>query len=457
MKFDGETPTLWSDLGKRDVRTWIPDFERKSKVYQEELDAILVRGEEDAYEFEDDLFPFRYGSGGTLPIVRRGHEEYYCCFYRDIEPIGWNIANGGCDSLHELLNPIETIERELREELVALNIDRKEWLLFEAGEGQVSDRPEFIAVRSLMAKQFPKLDLDHFETTEIPLKWLDGPDQVRVQFAHDMTSEARGCFLNINAEDFGIEVDRIAWIAMAPEAVFFDGEAWGESIINSPVGLFEVERFNRQVGAGSRRFLPDIFFYDGQCHKAGARDIEKVVQEYFVPRMAKKRSYDVMGPFLAAAQKFDMCPVTRRIVQRYLSTLSERPTDQFDVFISFASEDQDIAQRVYDYFTKHSEKRVFFSVTTLHDGNWSRQIDQALESASRLILVGTSVKNIIKPNVEYEWRTFHHLVLRKPERRSLVPVMIGVDPRALPLRLLFCHGHFPEDLDQLDSCLPKLV
>ena len=76
VKFDHETPTLWSDLGKRDVREWIPDFESKSKRYQEELDAILLRGEQPAYSFQDANFPFRYASGGTLPVVRRGRREY---------------------------------------------------------------------------------------------------------------------------------------------------------------------------------------------------------------------------------------------------------------------------------------------------------------------------------------------------------------------------------------------
>lgn len=61
----------------------------------------------------DENFPFRYASGGTLPILRMEGQGYYCFFYRDIFPIGWNIANGGCCTREELLNPQMTIEREL--------------------------------------------------------------------------------------------------------------------------------------------------------------------------------------------------------------------------------------------------------------------------------------------------------------------------------------------------------
>jgi hypothetical protein len=45
--------------------------------------------------FKDPLFPFRYASGGVLPILRIGRKEFFCFFYRDIDPVGWNIANGG--------------------------------------------------------------------------------------------------------------------------------------------------------------------------------------------------------------------------------------------------------------------------------------------------------------------------------------------------------------------------
>jgi len=455
VKFSYRNLAVWSDLGKRHIQKEIPDFGKKSKIYQEKLDDLLLRGKSRTYSFSDRKFPFRYASGGTLPIVRRGRNEYYCFFYREIYPIGWNIANGGCDSLRELLNPNETIERELREELVAFNRKRKEWLLFEAGEGVELDRPGLIAVHKIISKKFPHLDLDRFKTTEIPLKWLDGPDELHVTFGNEPTVKIQKCFLNINAEDFGIEIDRIAWITIDPETIFFDGESWGEIVVNSPVGLFEVERFNHLVASGCNEFLPDVFFHDARRFDDGSEMIKDATDRYIL-RMAKKRPYKVINDYRKAALKFDMCPATRRIVQRYISTLIEPIQGAYDIFISFASEDKHYARRIYEYLANKSKKRIFFSDAILQDGNFSRQIDQALESAELLILVGTSINNILKPYVEFEWRTFHLLALTERKKRNLIPVMIGVDPQEMPLLLRLYQGHFLKSSRQLKSCLSKL-
>ena len=50
---------------------------------------------------DDPAFPFRFGNGGTLPVVRLADRDYYSLFYREVAPIGWNIANGGAESAAE--------------------------------------------------------------------------------------------------------------------------------------------------------------------------------------------------------------------------------------------------------------------------------------------------------------------------------------------------------------------
>jgi hypothetical protein len=287
------------------------------------------------------------------------------------------------------------------------------------------------------------------------LKWLDAPDELHVTFADEPTSKIRKCFLNINAEDFGIEIDRIAWITIDPETIFFDGESWREIVVNSPVGLFEVERFNKFVAAGCNEFLPDVFFYNAQRYDEGPQIIQEAIKQY-IQRMAKERPYKVINAYRNTPLKLNMCPVTRRIVQRYISTLTEPTPGAYDIFISFASEDKRHARRIYEYLARKSNKRIFFSEATLQDGNFSRQIDQALESAELLFLVGTSISNILKPYVEFEWRTFHLLALTEKKKRNLVPMMIGVDPKEMPLLLRLYQGHFLKSSRQLKSCLSKL-
>ena len=96
------------------VRRHISD-ERK-RVYQQKIDAVFEGEAGRVFRSSDPDFPFRHANGGVLPIVNLANESYYCLFYRETDPIGWNIANGGSDNSDELIDPQQIFLRELREE-----------------------------------------------------------------------------------------------------------------------------------------------------------------------------------------------------------------------------------------------------------------------------------------------------------------------------------------------------
>jgi len=79
---------------------------------RDELLEQLRRFREDArirgYRFQTQGWPLRYGNGGALPLIRIGSKSYFCLFYRDAFPIGWNIANGASESLAEMGEPERT-------------------------------------------------------------------------------------------------------------------------------------------------------------------------------------------------------------------------------------------------------------------------------------------------------------------------------------------------------------
>lgn len=463
IRFNEDTSAIWRRQGKLDLRAGIADFTTKAKHYQAELDNFLLRGEGETYSFNDPGFPFRYASGGTLPIIHFAGKGYYCFFYREIHPIGWNIANGGCDSREELLNPILTLERELREELIIIDPTRRCRYVFQSAHDAPTDQQEFVVARRLMREQFAHLDLESIEAREIPLKWLDGPDQLTVQIGEARPRTTTGCFLNINAEDFGIEIDRVAWINVDAEAVLGDGEMGENYLVNSPIGLFEVGRFNNELARDSREFVPDLFFYDLRRHTA--TELERIIQDEFMPRISKKLGEGEIREFHSAPHRLDLCPVTRRIVRRYISQLPTEmpePEGAFEAFISFAEEDKDLAMIVYDYLKRTTGRRVFFSEKTLRDSVFSRAIDAALVSASCLIVVSSSLRNIMRGWVEYEWRSFHNDICngRKAQDARVIPFVAGIDPRTLPLVLRYYQvlTFSPEDLGaKLDELRHKLV
>ncbi len=468
VQLDEGAPTIWSRHGKRELLDRIPDFAKNARRYQDELDDFLVRGVGERYDFDDASFPFRYASGGTLPIVRWKGREYYCFFYREIHPIGWNIANGGTDSREELLHPMQAADRELREELAMLNPEKRVRYVFEGDMDKPLERPEFAVARTIMQRWFPKHDLASFDTWEVPLKWLDGPDRLVVRRAAAPAETTPGCFLNINAEDFGIEIDRVAWISVEENTVFFDGELVEDErisadLVNCPVGLFDVSKFDLQLAAGQKEFTPDLFFHSAERHVAeGKKGIEEAVFDRYLPSLAKVHTDAEKKDFWEAPLKFDLCPVTRRIVQRHLSSRVESVTGEsarpFEVFVSFATEDANLAQEVCNHIRARLGKNVFFSENIEGGEPWVRAINNVLESEAckYLVVVGTNRTNIERRWVDYEYTSFHQLIMgeRKPDSSRIIP-FVGFDRRTLPLPLAY-YDAIAVKPGELESALKEL-
>lgn len=66
------------------------------------------------------IVPFRWASGGYLPIVCYQQRPWAVLFFRDISPIGLNIANGASENREEYKNLNRLIGREFSEEVIFL-------------------------------------------------------------------------------------------------------------------------------------------------------------------------------------------------------------------------------------------------------------------------------------------------------------------------------------------------
>src|SRR5262249_43757180 len=138
VKFGEDSPTISTRRAKSRIAAMMPHFEAKASEYQAALTQFFLKNEP-AFDYCDSDFLFRFASGGTLPIIRLENRDYYCLFYRDIRPIGWNIANGGCASREELVDPLQTVYRELCEELIIVDRFRKERYTFSYPEIPLRD------------------------------------------------------------------------------------------------------------------------------------------------------------------------------------------------------------------------------------------------------------------------------------------------------------------------------
>ena len=355
--------------------------------------------------------------------------------------MGWNISNGGCDSREELLMPGDAAARELREELLMIDKRNRRRYVFGEDLGKSIDRPEFAAARAFW-KSILRTDPEDFQVLQLPVRWFDGPDELVVTLGHGRPYATGSHFLNINALDFGIEIDRVAKIHIDQDVVLCDGELYEGELVNAPIGLFEVESFDKRFREGQSQFRPDRFFWSGVLHDGS--ELDEVIERHWLPGLSHQDGGDI-AEYEAKAKaggRYGLCPVTVRIVRRFIArvnVLEGLPAGPFQAFISFAGEDSEVAERVYNHLRHRLPGGgVFFSKRTMTDTNFSRAIDDALEEARCLVVVGTKLEHLTKGWVEWEWRTFHNLINSglKPTNAQLVSyISTAVNSHEMPLPL----------------------
>lgn len=467
-----DSDAIWSREAKEKIRAGL-SFKKGDKI-KNEIKKFMA-SDKDVYEYNDPSFCFRLGNGGTLPIVRMNGQDYFCLFYRDSYPAGWNIANGGANTKHDILHPDEIVERELREELIIVEPEMRCWYIFDWHEARLRDHPDFALAQKLWKMRFSERGYDCFEHVTLPLKWSIPPDAdytVLKHHQHDTIYTRYGNapaihtgkgFININTEDFGIEFDRIAKIAVNTDAVFCDGELRDDILLNRVVGLFPVQEVLHAMDEGEHSFIPKHCYWDGE-NRTG-EDIKNIVENFLQSTDSSwgqlKKNLQIGKAANSPVRPFDLCPVTRTIIGRYKNLMSETASsppaiDPFKVFISFASEDRQIAGKVFEYLSGATGKNIFFSDVSLTRGGFSDQIDRALDDAEAFLAVGTNVRHLNKSWVEYEWRNFHNDMKskRKDPHSPFFAFVAGIDPNDMP-RPLRQQTAVQIDIDGMENALAK--
>jgi len=350
LTYDRTSLAIWSREAKDALTAALKKLsgnEEKQKDYQERLDAVLFGGVERLAIIDPD-FPFRYANGGVLPVVKIGGDRFYCLFYRERQPIGWNIANGASDSSDELLHPEEIIDREFREELVMVNRDLGERYVV-PGPGGLLDRPEHLKALKLWQSAFTKdpkwsgKDVTSFPVKEVQgPQWLRGPDLVTVR-SGDAPRPIGDVYLTITTEDSAIELDRIVEFELPSGTQLLDGEIKNGYLLNRPVGLFNVDKFRERHDPHDHRvveFVPDMLLHSGEPlarfpnasvepwserdRKVRREAIIDLLKENVLPTVQSKK---IRQNWQKEPNKLNLCPVTRSIIRRHLSGGNRQRTD----------------------------------------------------------------------------------------------------------------------------------
>lgn len=289
--------------------------------------------------FDCRKWPFRYANGGALPVVRLNGVHYVCLFYRDIFPVGWNIANGASDSYAELYFPDRIIKREFGEELIVVDHDREIIKFFDPGPENISPGYQ-TAVIGALDKQFPAFRYAKYGRQNFEVQWLRGPDTVTISSGEDST-ETDGVFVSITPPDNGIEIDHIAYVALEGDDCLMDGEVADGTPLGRLVGLFRLEGLETRLKADTfklerpktedrRRpetrleadtFKPDLYFIEGQPGDLNHFDevVQRSIRELQRLRRPDQREY--YQNLVEKEEHYDLCPVTDVLLRRFMESL----------------------------------------------------------------------------------------------------------------------------------------
>jgi hypothetical protein len=403
------------------------------------------------YRFDCSGYPLRYANGGVLPVVRLDGRDYFWLFYRDIFPVGWNIANGASDNTGEMLDPNRIVLREFGEEVIVADFETKHLYTSEPDNESVPLGFQKGAIDA-WERRLGK-GLLEFERLPIPMKWVDGPDSAEVEVA-GRRQETKGYFVNITPEDGAIELDRIAFINLGKGVTLLDGEHRNGKLLNEVIGLFEVEKMRDLSRA---EFVPDVVFFDGGTRALPDRDaagrlpeLSKIVEEY-LKSPTLERSAGERTAYRKTASKYDLCPISRAVIGRFFQWEKEereihppvpapspRARGRFEIFVSFRDPDLPIARGLAENLERRGFN-VFMSFLTLQQlgaADYFRAINEALDESAVLIVVGTRPDRFTSGWVSYEWQSFFAETHTDRKRFGRVfPFVGGVGVEELPFAL----------------------
>lgn len=425
-----------------------------------------------SYRFNCSNFPFRYANGGVLPIIRINRKDYFCMFYRAIFPVGWNIANGAANDIDDIRNPVGIIHREFSEEFIIADHKEKYLYVFDAHNEETMCGTQEQALE-LWNKEISEGDLKEYTRKSIPLKWIEGRDKLELTYGNKIYSH-EGFFLNITPGDNAIELDKIALINLMGRFSFYDGEVDYVSnkkgistghVLNRLIGFFPVEPLTKNLS--SHRFEPEFFYYSGRRHEW--EDFETTLKKYFARHvslgLADEEGYKDHNLAEKINRDLDLCPIVRAVATQYDNWMkaeqetidsirkaklgddspktsakeSEKEKRTFQIFISFRSKDQNLAELLYDFLT-NSGYHVFCSsksIQLLGSSEYAREIDKALEESICLVVVSSDLKNFESGWVEYEWRTFQMLLFSGDKKGELFSLTQNMNPGDLPTGLRY--------------------
>ena len=128
---------------------------------------------------------------------------------------------------------------------------------------------------------------------------------------------------------------------------------------------------------------------------------------------------------------------------------------KYDIFISCKSEDYPFARKVYQYLREHNY-HVFLADTELRkkgNAEYGEIIDEALDSATHMVIIATQTEYIQSTYVKSEWRTFIE-EKRSGRKMGNIVTLIEFNISELPISLRHFQSFNINSYHQITDYLP---
>jgi len=265
-----------------------------NNIYIEKADRIndFLKNAKPGQVLEIDTreTPFRWASGGILPIAHWKGKYWYVLFFRGIMPVGWNLPNGASENAEEYKNLHTLMVREFSEELILLNREPKiddpvpiiqrvfhfDDPIFEELPEEVKDKitsKKFIKKHAKLRKSHDNLDIK-FEDDDkgLNLERVKTPFEIEIKYnsrnsKKNTTKKIKDVIFSVNPYEFGIESISIYNFEMKEDDYPMFGEIWevADCLLREPVLLIscdyvqEVFNNNKKGASLSSQILDPLY------------------------------------------------------------------------------------------------------------------------------------------------------------------------------------------------------
>ncbi|NWG06842.1 MAG: hypothetical protein HXY35_09180 [Chloroflexi bacterium] len=277
---------IYNNAGKKflkdkfGARPALGTMDRLSKRFYEVLHPETELGTSLRWGEAGEILPLRWASGGFLPIIELKGRHWALLFFRDINPIGLNIANGASETKSEYKDLHKLIGREFSEETVLLvseprsgaSVAQQRFTVEEFGLDSASAvseyiNPGFVEKHNQLRKEHDNLNIELLRNEDgRPITPIRTPFRIRVKYhASDLRGiddrYIKNVLFTINPFEFGVEVIWLCKFEMNEGEYILDGEfnLGRNYLIRRPVVLLAMDYLKQvfETGGSLGEIIPD--------------------------------------------------------------------------------------------------------------------------------------------------------------------------------------------------------